>query len=491
MEGYFGGLALVRLLFERGLAAIYLVAFLSALNQFPALLGERGLLPVRDFIRAVRFRDAPSLFHWRYSDRLLRVVAGLGIALSAVTLVGVTERAPLWTSMAVWLVLWGLYLSIVNVGQRFYGFGWASMLVEAGFFAAFLGPRDLEPPVIVIIILRWMLFRVELGAGLIKLRHDRCWRDLTCLYYHYETQPLPNPTSWYFHRLPRSVHRLSVAFSHFVQVIVPFGVFAPQPFASIAGALIIFHQLLLIISGNYSWLNWLTVVLGVSAFSDASLAALLPIAVAEASVQSAIHDGIVYLLAGVTLILSIRPALNFFSPNQLMNYSWNRLHLVNAYGAFGSITKDRYEIVIEGTGDSVITPDTEWKEYGFRAKPGELARTPPQVAPYHLRLDWLMWFLPFSVRVMGKGILVPGYDVWFIQFVQRLLEGDAQTLTLLRHNPFPGKPPDFVRARFYLYQYTDWKEKRATGAWWKRTLVDEYLPPLSLASLLAAMRNQR
>src|SRR5687768_18559289 len=88
---------------------------------------------------------------------------------------------------------------------------------------------------IVILILRWMLFRVELGAGLIKLRHDRCWRDLTCLYYHYETQPLPNPLSRIFHRFPKPLHRLSVAFSHFVQVIVPFGVFAPQPIASIAG----------------------------------------------------------------------------------------------------------------------------------------------------------------------------------------------------------------------------------------------------------------
>jgi Lipase maturation factor len=473
VEQRFDGLWLVRLLFQRGLAAIYLVAFVSALNQFPALLGERGLLPVRDFLDRVRFRDAPSLFHWRYSDGLLRAIAWIGILLSAATLAGVTERLPLAVGIAVWLVLWALYLSIVNVGQTFYGFGWESMLCEAGFFAALLGPRDVDPPLIVVLILRWMLFRVELGAGLIKLRHDECWRNLTCLYWHYETQPLPNSLSIWFHRLPKPMHRLSVAFSHFVQVLVPFFLFAPQPVASIAAALIIVHQLLLIVSGNYSWLNWLTVVLGVTGFSDATLGFATP----DTLARDAVYDGLLYALAAVTLLLSIRPALNFFSRNQLMNYSWNRLHLVNAYGAFGSITKERYEIVIEGSADGEA-----WKEYGFRAKPGDPARRPPQIAPYHLRLDWLMWFLPFSVRVLPGRVVVPGYEMWFIRFIQRLLEGDAQTLKLLRDNPFAGAPPAFIRARYYRYEYF-----RGPGAWWMRTLIDEYLPPLTLRELRRAL----
>jgi hypothetical protein len=452
---------LTRLLFHRGLAAIYLVAFISALNQFPALLGERGLLPVAEFLKHIRFRDAPSLFHWRYSDRILRILAWLGIVLASLALLGVPEFGPWWTVMAVWLVMWALYLSIVNVGQTFYAFGWESMLVEAGFFAAFLGPRHLETPAIVIVILRWMLFRVEFGAGLIKLRHDRCWRELTCLFWHYETQPLPNPLSWYFHRLPKLVHRFSVAFSHFVQVLVPFALFAPQPFASIAAALIILHQLLLIVSGNYSWLNWITVVLGVVGFG--AIRAEMP--------GPVVYDVILYLLGAVTVVLSFKPALNLVSRNQLMNYSWNRLHLVNAYGAFGSITKDRYEIILEGSNDA-----TEWKAYEFRAKPGDLKRTPPQVAPYHLRLDWLMWFLPFSVHVTPRGIVMRGHELWFIRFVQKLLQGDSQTLKLLRHSPFPDQPPKFIRAGFYLYRYTTRKERRETGAWWKRSFVDDYLP---------------
>ena len=202
MNAYFEGLWLVRLVFQRGLAAIYLIAFVSALCQFRPLLGERGLAPVTRLLSFATFRDLPSLFHFHYSDRFFGLVAWLRIALSSCALLGIPETGPMWLSMSVWLALWALYLSIVNVGQEFYGFGWESMLLEAGFFAAFLGPADVAPSPIPILVLRWMLFRVELGAGLIKLRHDPCWRDLTCLYYHYETQPIPNALSMYFHRLP-------------------------------------------------------------------------------------------------------------------------------------------------------------------------------------------------------------------------------------------------------------------------------------------------
>src|SRR5262249_26900276 len=335
MESYFDGVWLTRLLLQRALAAIYLIAFLVALNQFKPLLGERGLLPVPAFLKHLRFRQAPSIFCWRYSDRFLDVVAWTGIGLSALAVTGVSERGPIWLSMITWLVLWGLYLSLVNVGQNFYGFGWESMLLEAGFFTAFMGPTWMSPSLIPVLALRWMLFRTELGAGLIKLRHDRCWRELTCLYYHYETQPLPNPLSCYFHHLPRLMHRLSVLFSHFVQVIVPLGLFAPQPFASMAGGLIIFHQLWLIVSGNYSWLNWLTVALGISAFSDSVLWRLIPLPIQQTVPRPEFVNVLLYLIGGATVLLSIQPVLNLFSKRQLMNYSYNRFHLVNTYGAFG------------------------------------------------------------------------------------------------------------------------------------------------------------
>ncbi len=469
------------------MAAIYLVAFISALNQFRPLLGERGLQPVPAFLKRASFWQAPSIFHFRYSDRFLVGVAWVGILLSCVALLGLSERSA-WSSVPVWLALWVLYLSIVNVGQTFYGFGWESMLVEAGFFAAFLGPAHLEPSPIPILILRWMLFRVELGAGLIKIRHDKCWRDLTCLYYHHQTQPLPNPLSSYFHGLPKAVHRAGVLFSHFVQLVAPFGLFFPQPVSSLAGAFIILHQLTLVVSGNYAWLNWLTIVLGVSAFSDGVLFAPLPEAWRSALIPDFVarpvaHDIGLWLLTGVTLVLSVKPTLNFFSKHQRMNFSYNPLHLVGAYGAFGSVTKTRYEIVIEGTSSEKISESTEWREYELRAKPGDTKRRPRQVAPYHLRLDWLMWFLPFSVVVSHGRIALQGYERWFVVLVQRLLEGDEQVLRLFAQNPFPDAPPRVVRARFYRYEYSSRAERRDTGAWWRRTLIGEYFPPVALEDL--------
>ncbi len=487
MEGYLGELSVVRLVLQRGLAAIYLVAFVSALNQFRPLLGEHGLLPVPAFVKRVPFRTAPSIFHFRYSDRLLAVVAWLGIVLSTVALAGLSERSA-WSSVCVWLVLWVLYLSIVNVGQTFYGFGWESMLVEAGFFAIFLGPAHLAPSPIPILILRWMLFRVELGAGLIKIRHDRCWRDLTCLYYHHQTQPLPNPLSAYFHGLPKPVHRAGVLFSHFVQLVAPFGLFFPQPVSSLAGVFIVVHQLTLVVSGNYAWLNWLTIVLGVSAFSDGVLLAPLPEAwraalAVDSMARPVAPDVVLWLLAGVTLVLSVKPTLNFFSKHQRMNFSYNPLHLVGAYGAFGSVTKTRYEIVIEGTASEKVDSSTAWHEYELRAKPGDLKRRPPQVAPYHLRLDWLMWFLPFSVAVSHGRIALQGHERWFVVLVKRLLEGDRRTLSLFAKNPFPDAPPRVVRACFYRYEFAARAERREDGVWWRRTLIGEYFPPVALEDL--------
>jgi hypothetical protein len=482
-KAFFGDVWLVRLVLQRGMAAIYFIAFLNVLQQFKPLLGERGLLPVPAYLKDVSFREAPSLFHWRYSDRILDVVAWTGLIVSVAALLGLTEAGPLWVSAGAWLLLWALYLSIVNVGQKFFGFGWESMLLEAGFFTAFLGPAHMQPSVLPVLMLRWMLFRTEVGAGLIKLRHDRCWRDLTCLYYHYETQPLPNPLSWYFHRLPKFAQRSSVLFSHFVQVLVPFAFFAPQPWASVAAALTMSQQIWLIVSGNYSWLNWLTALLGFAAFSDAVLVHVLPLSAPTMHPIPLAFMIVLYVLSAATVLLSIQPAKNLCSRHQRMNASYNRYHLVNTYGAFGSVGRERYEIVLEGTSDRVLTPATVWKEYGFKGKPGDPQRIPPQVAPYHLRLDWLIWFLPFSVVVTSRGVHVRGYELWFMRFVRRLLANEPATLALMRRNPFAAQPPARLRAQFYRYRYATPQEKRATGAWWTRELLGVYLPPIALDSL--------
>ncbi|HVU51615.1 MAG TPA: lipase maturation factor family protein [Polyangia bacterium] len=469
---------LVRLALQRGLAAIYLVALVGALLEFRPLLGERGLLPVPESLERARFLEAPSLFRLHYSDRFFSVVATAGVALAAAALLGLTDAGPLWLSFAAWFALWAIYLSILNVGQRFYGFGWESMLVEAGFFAAFLGPARLAPSAVPLLLLRWMLFRVELGAGLIKLRHDPCWRALTCLYYHYETQPLPNPASWHFHRLPKALHRGSVLFSHFVQLVVPFAFFAPQPVAAAAGGLAIFHQLLLIVSGNYSWLNWLTVVLGLSTLSDSVLRHVLPFALPAAPALHAwpaFYAPLGWALVGVTAALSVKPTLNLFSRDQAMNMSYNALHLVNTYGAFGSVSKVRKEVVLEGSEADDPADAGAWREYDFKGKPGDVRRRPPQVAPYHLRLDWMMWFLPFSVYGAAPDL----YETWFVRLVGKLLAAQPDVLRLLRRDPFAGRRPRYVRARLFRYEFTSRRERRETGAWWRRTELGEYLPPMS------------
>ncbi len=462
-----------RLLFQRGLGAIYLIAFLVALNQFRPLLGERGLLPAPRFLERVRFSQAPSLFHLHYSDRLLAAVAWAGVVLSVGVVLGLPDRTPVWLTMLVWFALWVLYLSIVNIGQTFYAFGWESLLLEAGFLAIILGPATVAPPTLVIWLIRWLLFRVEFGAGMIKLRGDPCWRDLTCLYYHHETQPMPNPLSWFFHLLPKRLHRAEVLGNHFAQLVVPFGLFAPQPVSGLAAAVIVITQSWLILSGNFAWLNAITIVLAVASFSNAWLGAgsLRPGVPPPPAASPGWYDAVVIAVTLLIVVLSYQPARNLVSRRQLMNYSFNTLHLVNTYGAFGSITRTRYEVIIEGTDEPTVTPSTVWKEYEFKGKPGDPRRRPPQVAPYHLRLDWLMWFAAMSS---------PMEHHWFVPLVIKLLEADGPTLKLLKRSPFAHGPPTFVRAQLFRYQLTTPRERRETHAWWKRERVGQYLPPVSL-----------
>ncbi|MEU1182384.1 lipase maturation factor family protein [Streptomyces sp. NPDC005820] len=458
---------LSRLLFQRALAAVYLVAFLTAALQFRALLGERGMLPVPRYVERVPFRAAPSLFQWRYSDRLFAGCAWAGCAVSGALLAGLDGLLPLWAGMLLWLVPWALYLSIVNVGQTWYSFGWESLLLETGFLAVFLGNDEVDPPVVVLFLVRWLLFRVEFGAGLIKMRGDACWRKLTCLYHHHETQPMPGPLSWFFHRLPRPLHKVEAAANHVTQLVVPFLLFTPQPVATAAAALMILTQLWLILSGNFSWLNWITVVLAVPALA-------LPSDHRRLAGPPLWYEVVVLAAAALIVVLSYHPVVNMLSRRQVMNRSFDPLHLVNTYGAFGSVSRIRYEVVVEGTRDDVPRADSEWREYEFKGKPGDPRYWPRQFAPYHLRLDWLMWFAALSPAYAGP---------WFGALVERLLAEDRDTLRLLRRSPFPpGEPPRYVRARLFRYRYTTWRELRETGACWDRTYVREYLPPTRLAA---------
>ncbi len=474
MIGWLGadGYEFSRQVLQRGIAAVFVIAFLSAVAQFPALLGEHGLLPAPRFLARAPRRSYPSLFHWRYSDNLLLAVAWTGAILAFALVLGLPQAGPPWIPLIVFLLIWALYLSIVSIGQTFYGFGWESLLLEAGFIAAFLGADAVAPPVTILWLLRWLVFRLEFGAGMIKIRGDTVWRDLTALYYHHETQPMPNPLSRYFHHLPKPLHRCEVVGNHFAQLIVPFFLFAPQPLASIAAAIIVLTQAWLVLSGNFAWLNVLTMILAFSAISNDAVHLVIP-AVPPGTAESAQLPGwfaVVVLAVTVWLIvLSYKPLRNLFSRHQLMNASFNRWHLVNAYGAFGSITRERYEVIVEGTDDD--DPDgARWREYEFRGKPGDPHRRPRQYAPYHLRLGWMLWFM-----ALGSPS-----DYWFVPLLGKLLLADRRTLKLLQSDPFNGAAPRWLRVRLFSYRFSTRAERKAAGVQWVREPAAMLVAPVSL-----------
>ncbi|REJ05089.1 lipase maturation factor family protein [Microbacterium bovistercoris] len=462
---------LAREVLQRGIAALYLVAFISTLNQFRPLLGERGLLPAPELLRWARSSKGrrrmlrPTLFRYvEYTDRRLVALCWTGIVLAVLLVAGIPQLGPPWVPMIAFLLLWLGYMSIVSIGQTFYGFGWEMLLLEAGFLAAFLGSGDQPPPTVVIVLFWWLVFRLEFGAGMIKIRGGREWRDLTALTFHHETQPMPGPLSRQAHLLPRWFHKGEVLGNHFAQLVVPFFLFAPilslwvpGPWplivGTVAAAIVIATQCWLVITGNFAWLNWATIVLAFSAVG-------IPRAWVPELVDGSLplYWLVITSAVGILYVAVSWPSLhNLFARRQLMNASFNRWQLANAYGAFGTVTKQRIEIVVEGTLDE--DPDAaEWVEYPFKGKPGELGRVPRQFAPYHLRLDWLMWFLPLGYSL----------DDWFTVFLVRLLEADAPTLRLLARDPFNGQRPRWVRAVSYRYRFTTRAEHRESGDVWMR-----------------------
>ncbi|WP_232685745.1 lipase maturation factor family protein [Halobacterium zhouii] len=481
-----GSYWLVRFVFHRALAVIYLLAFLVAAFQFRPLAGEDGLLPLGNYAERASFRERPSLFYFFPSDRAVAAAAWAGVVVSVVALVGVPGALPRpWAvpaSMVVWATLWALYQSFVNAGQTFYGYGWESMLLETGFLAIFLGAGSSAAPAVVVWLLRWVLFRNMFGAGLIKLRGDDCWRNLTAMDYHYETQPIPNPGSWFAHHLPDRFHRVETLGNHVVELAIPFLYFAPQPWAAAAGVATILFQGWLMVTGNFSWLNALTIVLATSTFSDGVLADALLVS-APATVPAPLFlQAAALLVAGLVLALSVRPARNMLSENQVMNAGYDPLHLVNTYGAFGSITRQRHELVIQGTAEKYPGEDADWQTYRFKGKPTDTARRPPQVAPYHLRLDWQLWFAAMTRRPRRP---------WFRRFLQKLLEGDDGVTGLLAHDPFPDDPPEHVRVLRYRYRFTTPEERDRTGEWWERTRAGTYVSAVSREELAGGGQQRR
>ncbi|HEY1770157.1 MAG TPA: lipase maturation factor family protein [Chthoniobacterales bacterium] len=478
-----GSYWLARFLILRLLGIVYAIAFLVAANQILPLVGSDGLLPIGNFIPRVAdaaggslggFLRLPSIFWINHSDTALVVTAWIGVVLSCVVACGYANAILL-------ALLWMLYMSFVHLGQDWYGYGWETQLLETGFLAIFLCPLldgrpfpKRAPPLIILWLFRALIFRIMFGAGMIKIRGDASWRNLTTLYYYFETQPIPNPLSRWFHFLPRAVLRAGVLLNHFAELIAPWFVFWPRIARLIAGVVIIVFQITIALGGNLSFLNWLTIIPAIACFDDRALAKILPHRLtksAEAARAAAVVSrpmlGAAWAIAALVAVLSIQPVLNIFSPNQIMNTSFDPLDLVNTYGAFGSVGMQRFNVVFEGTDDATPNDAADWKPYPYKGLPVALDERPPQIAPYQLRLDWQMWF-----AAMGS----PNDYPWTLNLVWKLLHNDSSAVGLFRANPFPQKPPRYIRAVLYRYSFV---RPNPRGLWWKRERLDLWLPPLS------------
>ncbi len=481
-----------RFLLLRGLGAIYAVAFLVAAFQLVPLVGHRGILPADQFLdrvadavggRGQGFLALPSLFWLGLSDTALRAVSWTGFALALAVIAGFADVPVLFA-------LWALYLSIVHVGQLFWGYGWETMTLEAGFLALLLVPlgdpradlrgargRARASPV-VLWLARWFVFRVMFGAGLIKLRGDACWRDLTCLVYHFETQPIPNPLSPWFDHLPHPVLAAGVVFNHVAELAAPWLLLGPRPLRQVGGLVVIAFQGVLILSGNLSWLNWLTVVAALACFDDGFWAALAPGRLRElvrrlgerARPASGLRRGVAWAYAALVAFLSIGPVTNMLSPGQAMNASFEPLHLVNTYGAFGSVGKVRDELIVAGS-DAESPGPGDWREYEFPCKPGRVDRRPCVCAPYQYRLAWQLWFAAMSE---------PAAEPWLLHYAAMLLEARPEALALVETDPFAGRPPRWIKIDRYRYRFAlSGRPGRPGGAWWVRERLGPWLPPVS------------
>ena len=504
---------LTRFAVLRLLALVYLVAFASLANQLDPLLGARGLLPASQFLQEARGQLGvqavwrfPTLFWLGSSDGAMHALCWTGVALSAAALLGATNAI-------VQLALWLLYMSFVHVGQLFYGYGWEIQLLETGFLAVFLCPwRSLRPlprtpaPKIVVWLLRWLVFRVMIGAALIKLRGDECWRDLTCLDWHFETQPNPSPLASWLHAAPHGVHALGVLFNHFCELVVPWFAFATRRWRHAAGALLVVFQGTLILSGNLSFLNWLTIVPALACFDDTAWSLLVPPkrrvawrARFEGLTTTPSQNRAAWVLGICVGLLSVPPVINLASCEQRMNSSFEPFDLVNTYGAFGSVDCERFEIILEGTSDEQPT-GARWEQYELPCMPGNVDRRPCLVTPYHYRLDWQMWSVG-NGAARGEAI---EREPWLVHLVWQLLNGDHSSAALLARDPFAREPPRWIRAGIWVYRFAPPERGRTDtgqeaeietssrtrdartgeqpwqrGRWWERRRVGEFLRPVS------------
>ncbi len=450
--------------FPRLLGAIYFCAFAPFLLQIRALIGAQGILPASLFLQRIKkaypkkcYFLAPSLFWINSSDFALIALTVLGTLLSLLLMCGVMPCVMLFC-------LYWLYLSIISVGQDFLGFGWELFLQEIA-ANTFLLSLTSAPNPFVWASLNLLLFRFHLQAGAVKLQSkDPRWRDLTAIFYHYQSQPLPNTLAWLMYKLPLWFHKASTAMMFVCELIVPFGIFLTQEVRLGVCAALIGLQLMIWLTGNFSYLNHMTAVFCLILLNDQTLSAL-GLSLPNNADSSRYVDLAVSCVGALFIMLQLVRIWGHFFPTQKLRRIWKTIepfHIANRYGIFAVMTCKRYEIVIEASMDGQT-----WQEYLFRYKPSLLDHRPRRISPYQPRLDWQAWFLPFTTFA---------YEPWFQNFLGHLLKATPVVCKLLAHVPFGTASPRYVRALVYDYTFTSFAEMKQSGNWWNRTLVGTYTP---------------
>jgi predicted DCC family thiol-disulfide oxidoreductase YuxK len=517
-EGALPSYRLTGWVFLRFLGVIYLCAFASLGTQIIGLIGKNGILPAARLMDSAReqfdganiglerYHELPTLCWLGVSDGFLRMLCVAGCALSILLIANIAPAPCLF-------LLWLIYLSLASVCREFLSFQWDALLLETGLLAIFFAPLQLFPKLskssgpsrIILWMLRWLLFRLMLESGLVKLISlDPTWQNGSALTYHYETQPLPTWIGWYAHQLPAGLQHVCVVIMFIIELCVPYLIFLPRRLRILGCWLLLLLQVLILLTGNYCFFNWLTIALCLLLLDDAAMQKLVPakwrrltasemptpgpanstgktlgeITVPSAPVAS--EKGGWRWPVWVTLPLAL--VILFITVPQL----WTMLHgyrgrsawseplsewlapfsSVNGYGLFAVMTTTRPEIIIEGSNDG-----KNWREYEFKYKAGDLKRRPMFVAPHQPRLDWQMWFAALGDYRQNR---------WFLEFCRRLLEGSPDVLKLMGRNPFPDAPPRYIRAQLYEYHFSNFKQRHADGVWWRREFDREYLPPVSL-----------
>jgi hypothetical protein len=424
----------------------------------------------------------PTLCWFNSTDAFLHFLCGGGVVLSLLLILGIAPALSL-------VALVVFYLSLAIAGQTFLSFQWDILLLETGLLSVFLAPwrfwpkRGTDPPVsrAALFLLKLLLFKLMIMSGVVKLTSgDDSWLDLTALDYHYWSQPLPTIFSWWADQSPEWFKKFSVAFCLVVEIIVPFFIWAPRRLRLLACGLLVFLQITIAATGNYCFFNLLTIALCLLLIDDSIWRRQVGTSrwgVCGQRSALSLPDTLSIYAAAIVIVLTLpfnaRLIYGAFKPEAEWSPIPGRVYarveafrIVNGYGLFRVMTKDRREIVIEGSADGI-----EWKPYEFRWKPGDLMRAPGWCAPHQPRLDWQMWF-----AALGSYRQNP----WFVQTVISLLRGKPEVAALFERNPFPQSPPRYVRAAFYRYRFTTTEEHRQTGAWWKRQELGEYLPSVSL-----------